>query len=219
MPLPSHPSDPRTLRSRLARALRRVRRGVLVRRRWLAAVCAGVAVAAGLEANSVPPPPTEEVLTAARDLPGGRVLRPNDLRIVRVAPQTVPAGVEPDPVGRMLASPLRRGESITDVRLVGKGLLDGHRGLTAVPVRIPDPAVVDLLRVGDSVDLIGTDPQGGGTRTVAGDVVVLAVPPTDPESSGIGLSGALVVLGTVPADAEKVADAAVQEFLSIAFSA
>jgi Flp pilus assembly protein CpaB len=219
MPHSSHPNDPRSALSHLTRGLRRVRRGILLRRRWLAAVCAALAVVAGLQASAAPPPPTASILTATRDLPSGAVLRRSDLEPSRVDPDLVPVGLAREPVGRVLASPVRRGESVTDVRLVGAGLLDGHPGLTAVPVRIPDPAVVELLRVGDSFDLIGTDPQGGGSRTVADDVLVLAIPQTAQESTGIGLSGALIVIGASPVDARNVADAAVQDFLSIEFSA
>ncbi len=165
-----------------------------------------------------PPPATQGVLLAARDLPGGAVLLASDLRLTQVAPESVPAGLSLTPVGRVLASPLREGEPVTDARLVGPGLLEGHAGLTAVPVRIPDPAVVDLLRVGDTFDLLATDPAGAGTRVIAADAVVLAIPETAPDSSSIGISGSLIVIGTTPLVAKNVATAAIQDFLSIAFS-
>ena len=42
-------------------------------------------------------------------------------------------------LGRVLAAPVRRGEPITDVRLVGPSLLGATTaGLVAVPVRIAD---------------------------------------------------------------------------------
>ncbi|MGZ4536782.1 MAG: SAF domain-containing protein, partial [Nocardioidaceae bacterium] len=63
----------------LRRTYRRFRRAVLARRRLLAALCAAGAVAAGLQATSVPPPATASVLTAARDLPAGAVLGAGDL--------------------------------------------------------------------------------------------------------------------------------------------
>ena len=56
--------------SRLSVAVRRLRRIVLARRRTWAAVCAAVAVAAALQANTVRPPARTMVLTAAHDLPG-----------------------------------------------------------------------------------------------------------------------------------------------------
>ena len=59
------------LRTGSARVFRRVRRAVLSRRRLLAALLAGVAVATGVQAATAPAPPAVGVLTAARDLPAG----------------------------------------------------------------------------------------------------------------------------------------------------
>ena len=67
-----------------------------------------------------------------------------------------------DPVGEVLAAPLRAGEPVTDVRLVGARADDGQPGLVAVPVRLPDPGMVALLDVGDRIDVVATDPQEGG---------------------------------------------------------
>ncbi len=201
------------------RILKGVRRSILLRRRWLAAFFATVAVAAGLQATAAPPPDTTTLLTAARDLPGGTVLSAADVVSIQVDPNSAPpGGSDPNPIGRVLASPLRKGEAVTDVRLVGSGLLQGHPGLTAVPVRIPDPAVVELVRVGDTFDLLATDPEGTGTRVVADDVVVLAIPEPSAESASIGISGALILVGTSAGEATDVANAAVLEFLSIQFS-
>ena len=218
--MPSKPdqSDLRSASATIARTLKGVRRAVLLRRRWLAAVCAAVAVAAGVQAAAAPAPATATLVTAARDLAGGTVLGAQDLVEIQVDPETLPLGVILNPIGRVLASPLRRGEAITDVRLVGSGLLQGHPGLTAVPVRIPDPAVVELLRVGDTFDLLATDPEGSGTRVVADDVVVLAKPTPSAESASIGISGALIVIGTSAEEATEVANSAVQAFLSVQFS-
>ena len=129
------------------------------------------------------------VLTAARDLPAGTVLSGADLAEAEFAPDSVPAGLAADAVGRTLASPLRRGEPVTDVRLVGAALARSHPDLTALPVRLPDAAMVDLLEVGDVIDLIATDPQGSGATVVAADVPVLAIPPPDEEPAGTGRPG------------------------------
>src|SRR6476469_1628196 len=141
---------------RLPRALRRARRQILARRRPIAAGCAAVAVLAVLQANAPPATPRATVLTAARDLPAGAVIGSDDLTRTAFDPADVPDGMLRDPrsaVGRTTAVPVRRGEALTDVRLVTSSLLTGHPGLVAVPVRIGDPGVVRLLRVGDRVDL------------------------------------------------------------------
>jgi Flp pilus assembly protein CpaB len=203
-------------RDRVAATLRPVRRAVLARRRLLAGVLTAVAVAAGIHAVASPPPAEVPVLVAAHDLPAGAVLAGGDLRTVGFAPGTVPDGVAVDAAGRTLAAPLRAGEPVTDLRLVGPALTDGYPGLAAVPVRLPDAGMVGLLRVGDRVDLVSADPQGGGAEVVATGVPVLAIPaPTD--TGGSGLPGRLVVVGADPADVARIADASVRTFVTIAF--
>lgn len=203
----------------------RVRRAVLLRRRLLAAVCTAVAVLFGVQAAASPPPATVEVLTAARDLPSGEVLTRDDLVVAEFAAGTAPARVPAydEAVGRTLAAPLTAGEPVTELRLVGPSLLDGYPGLTAVPVRIPDPDVVALLEVGDRIDLVATDPRGTAeTVVIAADVPVLATPQPSSEAgvagAAAGLSGRLLVVGTLPEHAENIAHHAVQDFLSIQFS-
>ena len=182
-------SGPRSVTSRAARA---VRRAVLRRRRLLVAVLVALAVGAGLRAVAAPPPPTVEVLVAAADLPAGTVLGADDLQPVAVPPEAVPASTAPSPTGRTLAAPLRRGEPVTDVRLVGPDLTEGLDGVVAVPLRLPDAGSVGLLRVGDVVDLVGADPRGGGARTVVAGARVLALPSTDPDDAGTGATGCRV---------------------------
>ena len=204
--------------SRLSLSYRRARRVVLARRRPIAAVCAAVAVAAALQANSTPPPPRTMVLTAARDLPAGVVVRAEDLTRTAYDPASVPTGLLPSAaaaVGRTTTAPVRAGEAITDARLLAASLLDGYPGLVAVPVRVGDPGAVRLLRVGDQVDLLAADPQGETYAQVVGhDVPVLAIPRPGEESPGL-TNGALVVVGLAPETARTVAQASVSAFLSV----
>jgi hypothetical protein len=115
---------------------------------------------------------------------------------------------------------------VTDVRLVGPSLTDGYPGLAAVPVRLPDAGMVGLLTVGDRVDLVSADPQGGAASVVAADVPVLALPADDGGANGAGgvsgagaggLGGRLVVVGAEPGDVARIADASVRTFLTVAF--
>lgn len=202
---------------RPARLLRAVRRAVLARRRLLAALLAGVAVAAGLQAAAAPPPPTRAVTVAARDVPAGTVLSAGDLTTAAFAAGTVPDDLVPAAVGRTLATPLRRGEPVTDVRLVGPALTEGRPGVVALPVRLPDAGMAALLRVGDVVDLVAADPQGGEPAVVAEDVPVLALPAESAESPTTGLGGRLVVIGARPGDVPVVVDAAVRLFLTYVY--
>ncbi len=197
---------------------RRLRRTVLARRRPLAALCAAVAVAAGLHAASAPPPRLTTVLTASHDLAAGTVVRSRDLQRTAFAPPSVPSGVLSSAsaaVGRTTAGPVRAGEPLTDVRLVTRSLLTGYPGLAAVPVRIGDPGAVRLLRVGDRVDLLAADPQGDAEAAVIGrDVPVLAIPQAGQGSPGL-TTGALVVLGLPDVSVRIVAKASVSSFLSV----
>lgn len=207
-----------SFRDRLTTTRRAVRRTVLARRRLLAGLLAAVAVAAGLHATRAAPPPQVDVLVAAHDLPAGAVIADDDVRRVGFAPGSVPEGVAPDPAGRTLAAPLRAGEPLTDVRLVGPALTDGYPGLVAVPVRLPDAGMAGLLRVGDRIDLVSADPQGRSAETVAADVPVLALPDTPTEVGAAGLTGRLVVVGAESSDVARIADASVRTFVTIAFA-
>jgi Flp pilus assembly protein CpaB len=191
---------------------------VLRRRRLLAALCALVAVWAGLRATAAPPPPRVPVTVAAHDLGAGAVLRPADLTTVRFAPGTVPSGGLRDPVGRRLAAPLRRGQPVTDTAVVGPALADDHPGLVALPVRLPDTAMAELLTVGDAIDVVSVDPQGGPAASVAQGALVLALPPPAADAAADGLPGRLVVLGVREADVVAVSSASVTHFLTITWS-
>ncbi len=199
------------------RPLRRLRRLVLARRRLLAAVCVALAVAAALQANAAPPPPRTSVLVAARDLPPGTTVTASDLAPAWFTPGSVPAGVlsRAGALGRTTVGPVRAGEPLTDVRLLGDSLLDGYPGAVAAPVRIGDAASVDLLRAGDRVTVLAADPQGEHAAvTVADAVPVIAVPPRRRPDPGL-TSGALVVLAVDPAAARALAGAGVASFLSV----
>jgi len=203
---------------RLASARRRLRRAVLTHRRLIAALAAASAAAIALQAAAAPASPTTPVLTAAHDLPAGTVLTRDDLRRVGFAPGTVPAGMldAVQAVGRTTVGPVREGEPITDARLLAAGLLDRLPGLVAVPVRIGDPGAVDLLRVGDRVDVLAADPQGRSpAQVVATGALVLAIPRTSNDPVPGPLSGALVVLAVPDQTGRDLAAVGVSSFLSV----
>jgi hypothetical protein len=207
-----------TLLHRLRSAARRVRRAVLRRRRLLAALFALVAVWAGLRATASPAAPLVPVTVAAHDLGAGAVLLPGDLTSVGFAPGTVPSGHIRDPVGRRVAGPVRRGQPITDTALVGASLVRDRPDLVALPVRLPDTAMAELLRVGDEIDLVSADPQGGPAVTAAHDALVLALPPPPSDAAADGLPGRLVVLGVHASEVTAVSSASVTHFLTVAWS-
>ena len=193
-----------------------MRRAVLVRRRLLAAVLAGLAVLLGVRAASLPPVETTEVVVAADDLAGGSLIGVDDLTAVQLPVDAVPGGALGDVEevrGRTLAAPMRRGEPLTDVRLVAPALLDGYAGLVATPVRVADSAVARLLAVGDLIDLVAVSPDGGRATVVAEGAPVVAVPVPSPDDGVIG--GALVVVAVPDAQAMALAEAAVRAVISV----
>jgi Flp pilus assembly protein CpaB len=201
---------------RLLRLLRRLQRRILLHRRLLAALTAGTAVLAGLQAAAPPPPATVTVWTASHDLPGGTVLGPDDLVAARFRPETVPDSVVTRPgavIGRTLAAPMTRGQPLTGVSTLARGLLRGYPGATAVPLRVTDAAVVDLLRVGDRISLVVADPDGRREPTrLVDDVPVIAIPRVK-ESLGTGTPGRLVVAAIPSTRASEVAAAAATSIL------
>ena len=218
----SWPVEPST--ARLDRWLVELRRAVVWRRRLLSAGLLAGAAAFALHVLAPPPPRGVEVVVAARDLPAGAALQPRDVRLVSRPAGAVPEGAlvtVPDAAGRAVASPVRRGEVLTDVRLVGPSLLDGlGPGLVATPVRVADADAAALARAGDLVDVLAAATSagsaGGQARLVASAVRVLSVP--RPASGGIGTGageGALLLLATSPPTAARLAGAAVTDRISV----
>ncbi len=197
--------------------LRRPRSIPHVVRRVLASA---LAVAALVLAVRPPPaadgapaePATVPVVVAAADLRPGLVLGPADLAVARwpadLAPPEGLARSPADLTGRALAGPLRSGEPVTDVRLVGPGLtalLDP--GQQAVPVRLADLAVAASLRAGDRVDVLATTDQADVADVVASAALVLLAP--------TGTDDGAVWLAASPETAARLAGAMTRSTLTV----
>ncbi len=210
-------TDPSEIRRRGTRAL-----AVGLRhRRVVAAALAAGSVAAGVSALAPAGPATAAVLTATRDLPWGTRLAESDLRSVALPVSAVPDGAVTDAAatrGRLLAGPVRRGEPITDVRLVGPALLDGwvdgDEGLVATPVRVADAESAALLQAGDAVDVLAAE-ENSDAAVVASGVRVLSVPRPGEGGAAMLADGALIVLATTPEVAAHLARAALTSRLSV----
>ncbi|MBO3751495.1 flagellar biosynthesis protein FlgA [Streptosporangiaceae bacterium NEAU-GS5] len=182
------------------------------RRRLLAAILAAAAAACAL--LSIQPPPGVAVLAAARDLTGGR-LSAADITPIRLPASAVPDGALREGAkvaGRVLGGPMRKGEPLTDVRLLGPSMLSAYGpGLVATPVRIADGEAARLLSPGDVVDIFGSDAEGVQASVVAAEVPIVARP-------GVGdpSQGALLVLATTPGQAAQLAQAQAGGHLSFA---
>ena len=117
-------------------------------------------------------------------------------------------------VGRALAAPMSRGEVVTTLRTVSSGLLRGYPGRTAVPLRVTDAAVVDLLRVGDRVSFVVADPdRRAAPRVLLDDVPVVAIPAVRESGLSSATPGRLVVAAVPTGSASEVAASAATSIL------
>lgn len=161
---------------RIRQSLADRRRGGRLPRIVRRAVAVALVLAAGVIAVSPPPAAAgHSVIALVRDQPIGAILDAADLQVVRVADP--PEGAARDPtglIGRVLAGPARRGEIVTDVRLVDPAGPAPGPGRVAVPIRPADPAIVDLLGPGMHVALVLVGDEGNPT-VLATDAVVLVV--------------------------------------------
>ena len=194
-------------------AARRVAAGALV---ILAAVAA------------IRPDPSDDrsdIVVAARDLRPGVQLTADDVLVETLTATTVPDGSQTDiatVVGATLAGPARRGEAITDVRLLGPRLAEAAAGPNAriVPLYLDHTALLDLIRPGDVVDVLAAGAQtpagvDAAPAVIATDAVVVLVS-EKPTAAGNG--GERVVLVALPAhQATEVAGAALVRTVTLAF--
>jgi pilus assembly protein CpaB len=152
----------------------------LALRRITATALVLLAAALALRPGSARGQPTVPTLVAARDLAPGITLVPGDVRLVDVPGSLRPAaslGSTDEVAGRVLASAATTGEAITRARLVGPEntrLATGSPDAVAVPIRLADPAVADLLNPGAHVDVVAADPHGSLLDSDATVVTVLA---------------------------------------------
>ncbi|MFY1621547.1 SAF domain-containing protein, partial [Micromonospora sp. WMMD736] len=184
---------------------------------------AALVVLAGVAAlRSDPQGERSAIVVAAHDLSPGIELTAADLRVETRLTATVPDGAATDPqplVGSTLAGPTRRGEVITDVRVLGPRLAEAARGPNArvVPLHLSDTALVDLIRPGDVVDVLAA-PDSETThqpQLLAAEAVVVLV---SERKAGPGAGSDRVVLVALPAaDAHQVAAAALVQAVTLSF--
>ena len=128
-----------------------------------------------------------------------------DIKVEKRSATTVPDGAQTTVdalVGTTLAGPARRGEVLTDVRVLGSRLAGLAAGPDArvVPLHLADAAVLDLIRPGDVVDIMGAVDAGTDAKPtlVASDAIVVLISPK-PKTAGAGDDR--VVLVALPAAA------------------
>lgn len=212
-------SSPAPTAARRTRWWVSLRRAVSWHRRKLGVLAAVIAVVATVTALSPAPPPTTDVVVAAVPLSPGHRLSAGDLTVAAVPDALVPEAAVTDPaqvVGRTLTGALTRGQMLTEPAVVRPGPEPRGDGLVTTPLRLSDPEVVDLLRVGDEIDVLAADPRSGTSTVVAERARIAAIPEvvsSGPLSGGSGTQ--LVLVEVSPKVAAALAAAAVNGPLSV----
>ncbi len=158
------------------------------------------------------------VLAAARDLPPGQPLTTADLTRRTVAEDAVPRGAlrqAERALGRAPTTPVRAGEALTDVRLLGPAATRASTGdpdSAAVPVRLSDPAVATFLEPGRRVDLVSAAAHTAGPVVLAENAPVLAMRAPDRGDS----ADRIVLVGLPRESAASIAAAAAREAVTLA---
>lgn len=190
------------------------RRALRRHRRKLAVLATLAAVLTALTALAPPAPTTVSVVTAARTLAGGSVIRADDLRRTALPPDAVPDGAwreESEVIGRTLAGPVPSGQVLTATALLRHRA--AGRSTVVAPLPLADDRVSGLLEAGDQVDVLAADSQTGKTTVVASAVRVVtgAIPAAD----DAGGTGGLVLVEVSPDTATALAAAAATSVLSV----
>ena len=163
------------------------------------------------------PAPGRPVVVLTGDLAVGAVLQPADLATTPLLEPPDGALADTGPaVGRILAGAARRGEVLTDVRLVDPIGPQPGPGRVAVPIRPADATVIDLLRPGMHVAVVSVTADGTATALVP-DAVVLLVGTTEGSSGGRRDQDPPVVLAVPQDSADQVVAAALTGTVALRF--
>ncbi|MBJ7337871.1 SAF domain-containing protein [Mycolicibacterium sp.] len=210
-----------TVTSRIAQRLRPDWTRTVAARRTAAGGLVVLAAVAALRPD--PADGRADVVVAARDLSPGVELAEADLRIESRSATTIPDGSQTrtgDLVGATLTGPARRGEVLTDVRVLSSRLADATAGPNSriVPVYPTDGALLDLVRPGDVVDVVALSEPSDGTaedrpRVVATSAVVVLV---SAKSKDVGRDGVVLIALPVVA-ANEVAGASLSQAITLTF--
>ena len=163
------------------------------------------------------------MVVAAHDLSPGAALSAEDLRLEKRLVPTIPDGAQSDidtVVGSTLAGPARRGEVLTDVRLLGRRLAESAAGPDAriVPVHPVDGALVDLVRPGDVVDVVAASETGSPSApkvpsVIATDAIVVLV--SAKQKAQAATNDRVVLLALPAASAKTLAGAALTQAVTL----
>lgn len=180
-----------------------------------------VAVIALVSALAPAPPAHTWAVVITREIPAGTQLSASDVARVERTAATLADGSLTDvqqAIGRFTVTGLSRNTVLTP-SLIVSGAGKAPPGMVLLPINLSDPRAVDLLHVGDRVDVLSLSGQAGKTGVVAANVRV-AVVPTSSSSGGLtaGLdnrTGWMVI--EIPSEAVvRVSEAAATSKLTVA---
>jgi hypothetical protein len=152
-----------------------------------------------------------EVIALAAPVERGQIVAETDLAVVRLSAEggqvrlATPATAQRDLVGKAALVDMPAGTLLTP-EMVAAGT-PGSAGV-AVGVRVAADAMpAPVLRSGEWVQVVGTDPAAGQATVLAPSVEVLSVAPATTEATG-GRADTVVYLSVPPESAAQVAAAA-----------
>jgi Flp pilus assembly protein CpaB len=199
--------------------LRNLGRAMSWHRRKLAVVAAIAAILTAVAAAAPAGPPTLRVVRATGQLASGSVVSASDVEVAEVVEAALPRGALSDPaavIGSRLVGPVAGNQVLTKLDVVDGPEATGA-GHVIAPLRLADPDFGALVRPGALIDVIATDPEGGGARVIATAVRVLTVPPPPSEDDRMRSAdnGVLVLVDVDPKTATLLAQAAAGSKISI----
>jgi Flp pilus assembly protein CpaB len=219
-----HPDGPGTLAPLLRERWQTMWRGsgfgrALLLRRIVAALL--VLLAAVLALVPATGSAAVPVVVAARDLTPGAVLDAGEVSLRELPDHLVPDGSArsaTEVLGRTLAAPVRRGEPLTDVRMVGADLaraVSADPGAASVPLRLPDPDIAALLHPGAVVDVVTIGERQTQPVVLARRARVLAVLAPSTSGGRRSAEGRLVLVALDAGAATRVAAASLSQAVTV----
>jgi pilus assembly protein CpaB len=173
---------------------------------------------------------TTKVVVAARDLPAGSLLGPNDVKTVEWPSKSLPEGIADSQealMGRGLIRPVDTNEPILKSKLAEPGVGGGlsvtiPEGMRALSIKVDEViGVAGFVLPGTRVDVILVITPTGNrepiSRVILQDVPTLtAGQTTTTDEQGKPLTVSVVTLLVTPGDAEKLALATTQGRIQLA---
>lgn len=180
--------------------------------------CVVVTAMAALNLVKPLPAPSVMLVTTRHDLAAGARLRAGDLVEVAYPRALAPAHAitaRSEAIGRLATSGVSRGTPLTALDLTGAAWANLTPGHAAVPARLQDDTIADLLKPGQHVRLAAVDPRAPTeAQTLVEDAVVLATPPAERAPSA-STAGRVVVFDVPASRANLVTSGAVSRYLTV----